>query len=170
MTSLLPFIVISLVALALSIGLTPLARRLALRVGVVDQPGQRKVHAQAVPLLGGLAIWGASGVVLLLLSVLLSAQFYVSQVASIFVGATLVSLLGLWDDRWHISAELKLVGQVLAALLLVQTGVRVEFLRDDVLNVLATILWMVIVTNSLNLLDNMDGLSSGIATVALLRE
>ncbi len=158
----LPFMLIFVAALGLSLGFTPLARRLALRIGVVDHPGQRKLHAQTMPLLGGLAIWAASGLALLLLS----NRFYVSQVISIFVGATLVSFLGMWDDRWHLSPWLKLVGQALAALLLVESGVRVEFLRNDILNVLATVLWVVGVTNSLNLLDNMDGLSGGIAAVA----
>ena len=149
-------------ALALALGGTPLARRLALSTGVVDKPSERKVHRTVVPLLGGVAIYGASVAALLVFG----DRFYVAQSVSILVGASLVSFLGVWDDRSGVRPLLKLGGQVVAALIPVISGVRVEILRDPWLNSALTVFWIVAITNSLNLLDNMDGLSSGVAAVA----
>jgi UDP-GlcNAc:undecaprenyl-phosphate GlcNAc-1-phosphate transferase len=91
---------------------------------------------------------------------------YVQQTASILIGATLMSMLGVWDDKWGLRPLAKLLGQVVAASLLYFSGVSVEFLYNDVLNYAATVLWVVIITNALNLMDNMDGLAGGVAAVA----
>ena len=83
----------------------------------------------------------------------------------ILVGATLMSMLGVWDDKWGIRPIVKLLGQVVAASLL-YFGVSVQFLRNDWLNYVVTVAWVVAITNALNLMDNMDGLAGGIAAVA----
>jgi UDP-GlcNAc:undecaprenyl-phosphate GlcNAc-1-phosphate transferase len=114
--------------------------------------------------LGGAAIYVGCIVALLAFS----DRFYVSQLVSILVGATLVSFLGIWDDRRGLRPLLKLLGQLVAAGILIMSGVQVGFLRNPVLNLAATMLWMVGITNALNLLDNMDGLSGGVATVACI--
>ncbi|MBI4317248.1 MAG: undecaprenyl/decaprenyl-phosphate alpha-N-acetylglucosaminyl 1-phosphate transferase [Chloroflexi bacterium] len=156
------YMVIFLAALAFALGGTPFARRLALRTGTVDAPGPRKLHGKTMPLLGGLAIYLASvGAVLAF-----SDLFYISQLVGILFGATLVSSLGIWDDRWGMRPFLKLLGQITAALILVLSGVQVEVLRHPLLNVLITVIWVVGITNALNLLDNMDGLSGGVAAIA----
>ncbi len=169
-------------ALALAMGGTPLARRLALSTGTVDRPSARKLHRAVVPLLGGVAIYGASVLALLVFG----DRFYVAQSVSILIGASLVSFLGVWDDRSGLRPLFKLGGQVGASLVLVLSGVRVEVVRLDAwlgpllgsggppflaavdpwANGLVTVLWVVAITNAMNLLDNMDGLSSGIAAVA----
>ncbi|HMQ34400.1 MAG TPA: undecaprenyl/decaprenyl-phosphate alpha-N-acetylglucosaminyl 1-phosphate transferase, partial [Chloroflexaceae bacterium] len=87
---------IALVALTFSIVATPLARRVALRVGVVSIPRARDIHVAPVPLLGGAAIY--LGFVAALL--LLGDRAYIRELVAILLGATLVSLFGLADDRW----------------------------------------------------------------------
>jgi UDP-GlcNAc:undecaprenyl-phosphate/decaprenyl-phosphate GlcNAc-1-phosphate transferase len=149
------------IALGVAVGVTPLVRRAAHRLGVIDAPSARKIHANPVPLLGGVAIYLGVFVSLLLLG-----QFtYVQEVAVILAGATLMSMLGVWDDKWGMRPLIKLLGQVASASLLFFGGVRVEFLQNSYLNFLATVLWVVTITNALNLMDNMDGLAGGIAAV-----
>jgi UDP-GlcNAc:undecaprenyl-phosphate GlcNAc-1-phosphate transferase len=149
-------------SLFLAVALVPPARRLAYRLGMIDQPAARKQHTIATPLLGGAAIYLAFAISLLLLG----DRFYVSQVAGIFLGATLVSLLGLWDDRRALGPLVKLAGQVAAALILVLTDVRVSATPWEWLNVAVTLVWVVGITNAVNFLDNMDGLSAGVAGIA----
>ncbi len=149
-------------ALLFAIGGTPVARRVALSLGIIDQPSARKVHRSPVPLLGGLALYGAFVAALLLFG----EQFYVGQLIGILLGATWVSFLGVWDDWRGMRPALKLAGQAVGALILIATGVQVEFLHNPVLNAAVTIIWVVGITNALNLLDNMDGLSGGVAAVA----
>ncbi|MCL4396028.1 MAG: undecaprenyl/decaprenyl-phosphate alpha-N-acetylglucosaminyl 1-phosphate transferase, partial [Chloroflexi bacterium] len=108
-------------ALVLAFGGTPVARRVAVRVGIVARPGAHRAHTGTIPLLGGVAIYGAFLVAL----VLFADRFYVPQLISIVVGATWVSILGVLDDRVGLSAGIKLVGQLLGGLMLVTTGVTV---------------------------------------------
>ncbi|MCD6520766.1 MAG: undecaprenyl/decaprenyl-phosphate alpha-N-acetylglucosaminyl 1-phosphate transferase [Anaerolineae bacterium] len=149
-------------AFLLAVGATPLVRRLAARWGIVDKPNARKIHTHPIPLMGGVAIYGAFIVSL----VVLGDRFYVREVAGIFLGATLCSFMGLWDDRSGLSALKKLVGQIIAACILLFSGVQVRLFPIDALNGLITVFWVVGITNALNLLDNMDGLSGGVAAVA----
>jgi len=156
------YLLIAVAALGLAAGATPLARRLAQRLGIIDAPSERKVHSFPVPRLGGLAIFAAFILALLLFG----DRFYVNQVVGIFLGATLVSMLGLWDDRTSLPAWLKLLGQIVAAGILLASGVQISLLRHPALNGLATVLWVVFITNSINLLDNMDALAAGVAAIA----
>ncbi|MCC6166432.1 MAG: undecaprenyl/decaprenyl-phosphate alpha-N-acetylglucosaminyl 1-phosphate transferase [Caldilineaceae bacterium] len=156
-----PYLLLAFSALILAIGVTPLARQVALRLGVIDNPGARKIHAAPVPLLGGAAIY----VSFLLVLIFFGNRFYVHQFVGIFVGATLMSLMGVVDDRWGLGSYAKLAGQLVAAGVLVYTGVSVQ-LFGGWLDVALTLLWVVGITNAMNLLDNMDGLSGGIAMIA----
>jgi len=159
------YMLIFVAALLMAIVGTPLVRRLAVRTGTLDQPSARKIHARPMPLWGGIAIYGA----FILALVLLGDRFYVSQVVGIFAGATLVSFLGIWDDHWGLRPIIKLAGQILAALVLIATGVQVQFAHFvplPLVNEIITVAWVVGITNALNFLDNMDGLSSGVAAVA----
>jgi UDP-GlcNAc:undecaprenyl-phosphate GlcNAc-1-phosphate transferase len=149
-------------ALVLAVGGTPVVRRVALRLGIIDQPGTRKIHVNPIPLLGGVAIYGAFIAALLLFG----NRFRLNELVSILVGATLMSFLGVWDDRRSLSPYLKLLGQFLAASILVVGGVVIGTFRWEVLNVAVTLGWVVAITNAMNLLDNMDGLSGGVAAVA----
>jgi len=149
-------------ALVFAIGATPVARWLAPHVGVIDQPGARKVHTRPMPRLGGAAIF----VAFVLALVLFENRFNFQQFASILIGASFVSFLGIWDDRWGLRPILKLVGQILAALILVGTGVSTALFPWPPLNAALTVFWVVGITNAFNLLDNMDGLSGGVGAVA----
>ncbi len=155
-------LLIFLAALVFSVLAVPMAQRLARRYNVLDAPSARKIHASPVPLLGGAAIYLA----VIMSLILLGNLEYVQQMASILIGATLMSMLGVWDDKWGLRPIAKLIGQIGAASLLYFTGVSVAFLHNDWLNYIATIAWVVTVTNALNLMDNMDGLAGGTAAVA----
>ena len=151
-------------ALILAIGVTPLARRLALRTGIIDRPNARKVHQVPTPLLGGVAIYSA----FVLTLIMFGDREYVLQGVGILVGASLVSFCGLWDDRGRLHPLLKLLlGQPLAVIILILLSrVQVTLLPHPALNVLLTIVWVMGITSAFNLLDNMDGLSAGVAAIA----
>lgn len=155
-------LLIFLAALALALGGTPVARRLAFRAGMIDTPSGRKYHSDPTPLLGGLAIYGA----VLIALILFGDRFYVSQVAGIVIGASLISFLGFWDDRVSLPPVAKLLGQMLPVAVLVITGVQITLFSAPLLNIALTFIWVLFVTNAVNFLDNMDGLSAGVAAVA----
>ena len=140
----------------------PLFRRLALRLHVVDHPAVRKLHTDPVPLLGGVAMCGAVFVSLLLAP----ERRELVQLGSILGGALWVSAWGLWDDRRPLPPAVKLASQVAAAVLLAVSGVEVHLGVDTWINIAITLTWIVGITNSINLLDNMDGLAAGVAAVA----
>lgn len=161
------YIVIFFVALTVSTLATPIARRFAIRLGVVDMPGARKIHASPIPLLGGAAVYLAFVLAVLLLGGDHPPGF-LRQPAAILVGGTLVAAVGFWDDSRgkRLGPLPKLVAEVLGAAILIWAGVQVEFLHQPELNVAVTVLWVVGITNAVNFLDNMDGLSTGVASVA----
>jgi UDP-GlcNAc:undecaprenyl-phosphate GlcNAc-1-phosphate transferase len=149
-------------ALLFAISTTPGARWLALKLGIVDEPAARKVHTTPIPRLGGIAMYGAVVIALLVFR----ERFGLNQLVSILLGATWVSLLGVVDDGWGLRPVLKLTGQVVGAVILILAGVQVQFLSSEALNWAVTIIWVVGLTNAINFLDNMDGLSGGIAAIA----
>lgn len=153
---------ILLTALTFSIVATPLARRAALRVGVVSIPRARDIHLAPVPLLGGAAIYSAFVVALLIMG----ERAYIRELVGILLGATLISLFGLADDRWGLHAGVKMGGQLLAGIVLLLAGTQVQLFAQPWLNWALTLFWVVGITNALNFLDNMDGLSGGVATIA----
>jgi UDP-GlcNAc:undecaprenyl-phosphate/decaprenyl-phosphate GlcNAc-1-phosphate transferase len=172
-----PFLLIFAMALTAAVVATPAMKRLAHRYSVLDAPSSRKIHSNPVPLLGGAAIY--IGVIAGL--VFFGHIQFVAQTASILIGATLMSTLGIWDDKWGMTPIVKLLGQVLAASVLYFSSVRIEavggmfaqlfgsrfeILGYDVPNYVATVFWVVAITNALNLMDNMDGLAGGVAAVA----
>src|SRR5262249_53812560 len=159
-----------LIALFASLMLTVPVRALALRVGMVDLPGPRKVHLQPIPLLGGLAMYGA-----VILAVLFAFDGSArEQSAGIVTGATLVAVVGFLDDRGWLHHQIKLfVAMPLAAGILLATGVRAQvfsiFVQGRlgyVLDAALTVLWIVGITASFSILDHMDGLCAGIAAMA----
>jgi UDP-GlcNAc:undecaprenyl-phosphate GlcNAc-1-phosphate transferase len=158
------FLLIFASALVMAIGGTPVARRIALRLGIIDQPNARKLHVNPIPLLGGLAIYGASIAAVLLFG----NRYRLNELVSILVGASLMSFLGVWDDRRSLSPLLKLVGQFMAASILVLSGVRIGTFPWEALNIAITLAWVVVITNAMNLLDNMDGLSGGVGATAAI--
>jgi UDP-GlcNAc:undecaprenyl-phosphate GlcNAc-1-phosphate transferase len=156
-----PFLLMAAGALIVAIGGTPVMRQVALRLGVIDAPAARKIHSSPVPLLGGAAIYLA----FILALFFLGDRRYINEVVGIFIGASLMSLMGVVDDKWGLGSYVKLAGQLLAAAILVYSGVQVRLFANW-LDIALTVAWVVGITNALNLLDNMDGLSGGIAMIA----
>jgi UDP-GlcNAc:undecaprenyl-phosphate GlcNAc-1-phosphate transferase len=154
-------ILILFTALTFSMLVTPLAKRAALRTGVVSIPRSRDIHIQPVPLLGGAAIY--LGFVLALL--FFGDEAYVRELVAILLGATLISLFGLADDRWGLSPGIKMGGQALAGVILLLGGTQIQLFEFAWLNWALTLFWVVGITNALNFLDNMDGLSGGVAAI-----
>jgi UDP-GlcNAc:undecaprenyl-phosphate/decaprenyl-phosphate GlcNAc-1-phosphate transferase len=158
------------VALIASLMLVVPVRALALRVGMVDLPGPRKVHLSPMPLLGGLAIYGA-----VMIAVLLAFDGSArAQIEGIVVGASLIAAVGILDDRGWLHHQIKLfIGMPLAALVLLYSGIHAQVFSvliggrsGYVLDAVLTILWVVGITASFSILDHMDGLCAGIAAVA----
>ncbi|MDO4581143.1 MAG: MraY family glycosyltransferase [Bacillota bacterium] len=151
--------------------LTPPAIKIAVKLNVVDKPEARKVHSEPKPRMGGIAIYAAFAIGVLLLSE------YTMPVACLLVSSGLVMLTGLIDDIRGISPRAKLLGQVIAALVLVQGGVAIRFITNPfdgglislgVFAIPLTVLWLVGVSNTINLVDGLDGLSAGISAIAAL--
>ncbi len=155
------YLLVAASALILAVSGTPLARRVALRYGVIAMPNARNVHLDPVPMMGGAAIY----VAFILVLILFGNRYFVNQSVGIFIGATLISLMGVVDDRWGLGSYIKLAGQFTAAGILIFSGVQIQ-LFGNWLDVAITLVWIVGITNAMNLLDNMDGLSGGIAMIA----
>lgn len=158
------------IALATSFLLTLPIRRLALHIGMVDQPNARKLHQNPMPLLGGLAIY--SGTVVAIMFSLRGQPLY--QLFGMLTGATLLLATGVLDDRGLLHHQIKLfVAMPLAAVTLVVFDVRFNILTGFVpgtlgmvLDAAVTLFWMVGITAAFSILDHMDGLVSGIAAIA----
>jgi UDP-GlcNAc:undecaprenyl-phosphate GlcNAc-1-phosphate transferase len=159
-----------IIALVASLFLTAPVRALALRVGMVDLPGPRKVHLQPIPLLGGLAMY--AGVVLGVLFLFNGPAR--AQIEGILTGATLIAAVGILDDRGLLHHQVKLfIGMPLAAGILLLSGIRAEVFSatigggsGELLDIALTIVWVVGITASFSILDHMDGLCAGIAAMA----
>jgi len=157
------------VTFALSLGLTPLFRKIALRSHFLDSPiGQLKKHTAPVPYLGGLAIYFAF-LLGLLSALILSPPPDAPRVLALLAGGTVLVILGLADDLFSLSPAVKFAFQILAAVLLIGFGVQLEFLPSHpYLGMILTVFWVVAVTNAINLIDIMDGLAGGVAFIACL--
>ncbi|MFG3442179.1 glycosyltransferase family 4 protein [Nonomuraea sp. NPDC047897] len=140
-------------------GLTvPSFKRLALRWGLTDRPSEKKAHARPTPYLGGLAI--VLGTVAPLLVVLRDAD---QRIVAILLGGAVITLIGLIDDIRPLPAVTRLSAEAVAATGVVLSGVHVT-LFGGWPDLAVTVLWIVVMTNSFNLLDNMDGALGAIAT------
>ncbi|HET7106505.1 MAG TPA: MraY family glycosyltransferase [Candidatus Acidoferrum sp.] len=161
-----------LIASSASLLLTVPVRALAIRVGMVDLPGPRKVHLKPIPLLGGLAIYG--GVMLAILIVFDGAAR--AQVLGIVSGATLVTVVGFLDDRGWLHHQIKLfAGMPLAAVILLISGIHAQVFSLVVhgslgywMDAALTVVWVVGITASFSILDHMDGLCAGVAAMAAI--
>jgi UDP-GlcNAc:undecaprenyl-phosphate GlcNAc-1-phosphate transferase len=147
--------------------LTPLCRALALKLKILDRPDWRKIHDQPTPLLGGVAIYVAFSVALLLNNVFLPGM------KSLLLGATLIFVMGLIDDVKPLPALLKFVLQVGISLVVIVMGdIHLTFFYRSIwapfVNIPLTVLWMVGLTNSMNFFDGIDGLASAMSVICAL--
>jgi len=166
-------------ALVLSFGIsyftTPLAIKLAHKIGAIDVPkDNRRVHKNPIPRLGGVAIF---------LGFIVSSIFLVDinlQMIGIFAGAFLIVAMGIVDDIKEIRPKVKLAGQILAALIVVLSGVKIVWVTNPfdgldgmlqlmpMIGIPITIFWIVGATNTVNLIDGLDGLAAGVSAISAI--
>ena len=156
----------------------PLVRRICLRFRIFDLPSKRKIHTKATPRLGGVAIIFGF-IITLLFTLLTDAGFryaFSSKIIGISTAIFILFLLGLWDDIWGIKPIVKLFIQIVIALFLFYSGLRIKvftnpFSAEEVqlvfgVSIFLTIFWIVGMINAINLIDGLDGLASGIVFIA----
>ncbi|MFQ5825335.1 MAG: MraY family glycosyltransferase [bacterium] len=143
---------------------TPVIKFLAFRFAVLDFPEARKIHSSPTPLWGGLAIYMA------FIMTLIFNLPIPSKILGIIVGATLLIIIGVLDDIKGLPARLRLLVQIIAALIVIKSGICLEFVPNEAFGVFIeiffTVLWIVGITNAFNFFDGMDGLSAGIGLIA----
>ncbi|AKL93726.1 undecaprenyl-phosphate N-acetylglucosaminyl 1-phosphate transferase TagO [Clostridium aceticum] len=175
------YILAFLIAGFTSYMLTPYAKKFAHKIGAIDVPkDNRRVHKKPIPRLGGLAIYIAFVASAFMMTIMKSNLLHIDrQFVGIMIGATIIVLVGIVDDSKQISAKYKLLGQIIAALVVVYSGVRIEFITN-ILNqptgmtwleksaIPVTVFWIVGITNTVNLIDGLDGLAAGISSIAAL--
>lgn len=157
-----------IIALGVAYLVTPQVKTLAGRMGALDTPSARKVHTEPIPRMGGLAIYAG-----FLVSVLSSVHM-TWEIFGILVGGTAILAVGILDDIYQLPARVKLVGQILAAGVLILFDIKVDWLTNpfgdmiylENLAIPFTILWVISLTNMLNLIDGLDGLAAGVSTIA----
>jgi len=161
------------IAGVISFLMTPIVKQFATRVGAIDVPDEaRRVHDHPIPRLGGLAIFIA-----FIIAVVLFAEI-TTQVRGILLGALVVVVIGVIDDIVPLPALLKFAVQIVAALIAVFHGVVIELLSNPIffssaeylkfgaLSIPITVIWIVAITNSVNLIDGLDGLAVGVSAIA----
>lgn len=162
-----------LVAFVGSCLLTPVAIKVAPKIGAIDIPkDNRRMHTHAMPRFGGMAIFlGSAAAMLLFLN-------FDPRVGRILIGGALIYILGVADDLLNLPPKVKFAGQTLVAVMMYAWNIRIEFITNffgegnsqlgDVLCFIITILWIVGITNTVNLIDGLDGLAAGTAAIASL--
>src|SRR3954451_14466614 len=155
-----------LVSGALAWVLTPLMLRIAVRRSILDLPGERKAQASPVPYLGGVAIVIAFSLTVLVAGAVTDPPGGVAALAAVLGAGLLLALTGLVDDLRGLSPYLRLAAEFAAGAVVYSADPGITFPGPKWLDFLVTVLWVVGVTNAFNLLDNMDGLSAGVATIS----
>lgn len=174
MSDTLALFVPALVAAAVCFLLTPVSKWLALRVGAIDAPGERKVHRDPIPRLGGIAVLGGALAGLLSAGFVGHAPLASGLLRAIGFGLLPVVVASIWDDIRPIRALSKLLTQSAAALIAISCGIGLspdihlfgQSFRLGVLAIPISFLWIVGVTNAFNIVDGLDGLSAGLALIS----
>jgi len=175
------YVAILVISALATFGFTPLVRWLAFRLGAMDLPGERKVHREPMPRLGGLAVFIGfcspwAGFYLLDNVVTETFQNYEKLFAALMLGAAAMLALGVWDDLKGLNAVQKLAVQILTAVGLYAAGFQITVLSNPFGNPIqlgfwslpVSVLWIIGITNAINLLDGIDGLATGVtACIAL---
>ena len=162
------YILALIIALLASFLLTPYVKQLAFRIGAVDRPDKRKVHTHIMPRLGGLAIYLAT-----VLAVVLCVPL-TKDIIGILLGGTWIVFLGILDDKYSLPAKVKLLGQIIGACILCAFDIRIEWLNNpfggyfylEYLSIPFTIFWVISFINVVNLIDGLDGLAAGVTGIA----
>ncbi|SJZ48212.1 glycosyltransferase family 4 protein [Selenihalanaerobacter shriftii] len=149
---------------------TPIVKKLAFLIGAVDEPNARRINKHPIPSLGGIAIY-----VGFVLSVMLLLEHDIKLVG-IIASSTLILIVGLVDDIKGISPKSKFIWQIMAAIVLTSFGIKIQFITNPFggilylgkLSIPFTVLWLVAITNTVNLIDGLDGLAAGVSSIAAL--
>ncbi len=170
------YVLAFLIAAGVALLIMPGVIFLAAKTGAMDAPDARKVHKKPIPRIGGIGIYAAFMVSMLtLVSVADLPSETAFEVTGLLVSGSLIVLLGIVDDYKNLPAKGKLLGQILAACVLVIVfDVRIDFITDpfgdylflEYLAIPATVFWVVGLTNTVNLIDGLDGLAAGVAVIA----
>lgn len=163
-----------ILAATISLLATPMARKLAYRIGAVDVPkDNRRVHKEPIPRLGGLAIYMAT-----ISTFLFFCDFSFQKTAAILIGSAMIVVMGVFDDVKALPAKLKLLVQIAAAFVLIFSGFQINFFTNWLqpnqlvylswLSIPVTLVWIVGITNTVNLIDGLDGLATGVSITAAL--
>ncbi|WP_336787388.1 glycosyltransferase family 4 protein [Paenibacillus sp. MMO-177] len=171
-----------ILSLIIALVMTPLVKKFAFKIGAIDKPNHRKVHTRIMPRMGGLGIYLAFAVGFLILMPFipdgLLNQEGENLIRAVLVGGTMIILIGAFDDRFELSAKLKLVAQIAAACVVVfGFGIKIDLLNvpfgatmqpiEAWVAIPITIFWIVGVTNAINLIDGLDGLAGGVSAIAI---
>ncbi|MHB0937924.1 MAG: MraY family glycosyltransferase [Armatimonadota bacterium] len=187
-SSKLALVILSFIAATiLAIVFTPVAMRLAHQADVLDHPHARRVHTRPTPRWGGLAMYAAFTLTVLVVMLIRLVRFdemhaFNPRVLGILICGGLITALGAIDDKYSIPAKVKLLGQILIAVLLTLPffGIRmvvafdIPFVGDqlplwrEALSYILTVAWVVAITNTINLIDGLDGLAAGVSGLAAL--
>ncbi|MFZ3578962.1 glycosyltransferase family 4 protein [Virgibacillus sp. DJP39] len=166
----LEILLLASLTLVIALILTPLVIKMSIRIKATDEPNYRKAHVTPTPTLGGIAIFLSFLGGLLILQP--SSDFHLP----VIIGATIIILLGIFDDLYNLSPKAKLVGQIAAAFIVVSWGgLQIEFINlpfggqigFGFLSSIVTIVWIIAITNAINLIDGLDGLAAGVSAIAL---
>lgn len=156
---------ILLYAFVAAYAFSPVCRHLALRLNILDRPGWRKVHDRATPLLGGVAVFGA-----FLLSLVLNGVF-LPGMGTLVIAGTVIFLVGLWDDVHSLPPIFRLGVQLGAAMYVILVGeIQLKLIPNTLVighwvNIPLTVLWLVGLTNAMNFFDGIDGLAAGLSAI-----
>lgn len=162
-----------LVAFVVAAAVTPAAIKIAPKIGAMDIPkDERRMHKKPMPRFGGIAIY------LGIMAALAVFALKDKGITSVMTGCTLIYMLGLIDDLKDLKPLVKLCGQIVCATVVYIMGVRIEFITNyfgpgnmafgDVACFIITVLWLIAITNAVNLIDGLDGLAAGIAAISAL--
>jgi UDP-GlcNAc:undecaprenyl-phosphate GlcNAc-1-phosphate transferase len=162
MTDHLQFVPILVVGFITALGLTPVSRQIAMRLGVVAKPNHRTIHSGHMPLLGGMAIYVAFTLSLLVFS----PPAYIAQFGAVLAGAGFIAAIGAIDDRYNLKVSTRFVAAAVAGLFVVLAGIRFEFFGIPLIDGGLSVFWIMALTNAVNFQDNMDGLSAGSSAIA----
>lgn len=160
-------------AFAISNVMTPVAKKLSLKLGAIDMPKKRGMHHKPMPRMGGIAI-----VVGFMATVILLYNFVdysdVKKLIGFFIGALIIVVLGMVDDVKNLPAKFKFIVQIIAALIPVIFGIRIHVVFWPMtyallkLSIPITVIWIVGLTNAVNLIDGLDGLAAGVSSIAAI--
>jgi UDP-GlcNAc:undecaprenyl-phosphate GlcNAc-1-phosphate transferase len=151
-------------AILVTLIITPLAIKAAIRFQLIDHPNSspHKIHEHPMPKAGGLAI----GFTIVSIN-FIGGNMQSGTIRAILLSGAIIFLFGLWDDARRLSPRWKLVGQLLATIILISQGVYIRMLGNmTALNIVLTLIWTIGITNAFNLVDSMDGLVVGLAAIA----